>query len=296
LLPLSPGIDTLAERVLARVPQDASGRVAVTPFLELDGSVSHFGIFVSERLTTRLIERGTSVVERSRLDAAIQELDLTRSVAFDREEVQRLGRQVGAGFIVTGSISELATFVEVNARLFDTATGEVAGAGQVSLVKDQDLLALLHKRIDAAAPTRHTVADRPGPAPPEKKLPSEVHNGVRVELAGCHLESSQLQCRGYVTTPDDRVIYIQPQTSFVDPQGKELLLARSTLGAEANKTGSFGAYAGTSARLIPQTRTRLILVFDGVPDGLSEIAALRIVTDSRGSRGDFVFRSVPVSR
>jgi hypothetical protein len=65
------------------------------------------------------------VVERNKLDLILQEQKLSRSELVDRSTALRLGKLAVAQSIVTGSIVESRTGVEVVGRMIDTETSEI---------------------------------------------------------------------------------------------------------------------------------------------------------------------------
>lgn len=63
-------------------------------------SLEHLGRQVPELLKTELVQlQGLRVVERSKLDAAYQEIALSQSGIIDSANVQRVGRMIGAQFV-----------------------------------------------------------------------------------------------------------------------------------------------------------------------------------------------------
>jgi TolB-like protein len=72
------------------------------------------------------------VVERTQLDKAITELDLSRSAYGDPGTAQRVGRLIGAQYLIVGSFQIVADQIRLNARLVRVGTGEIVHAEAVT--------------------------------------------------------------------------------------------------------------------------------------------------------------------
>ena len=90
---------------------------------------------VAENLSTSMINSGFSLVERGQLDKAVQELKLQETALINPTTAQRLGQMTGCNFIVVGSISDQDTFLVINSRILETATGKAVAAERVELRK-----------------------------------------------------------------------------------------------------------------------------------------------------------------
>lgn len=149
---LDPQVDQLAEQILSGLAFQNIDKVAVVEFPGLDGRVSNFGKYLAEELTTRLVRSGRcQIVERRLLDKLLAEQKLDASGLIDEATASRLGRVLGAGAILAGTIADLDTSVKVNARMIETATGSVFAVATLKLPMDPELAALLGKPADKPA-------------------------------------------------------------------------------------------------------------------------------------------------
>jgi hypothetical protein len=71
------------------------------------------------------------VVERDRLDVILEEQKLSRTKLFDNRTALKLGKLVAAQSVITGSIIETRTGIEVVARMIDTETSEILATEDV---------------------------------------------------------------------------------------------------------------------------------------------------------------------
>ncbi len=137
-------LNNLANQILASLPDPENKKIAITDFLELDGSVTHFGLYLSEQLITRLYGR-VIVVERKLLDEVISEQKTQLSGIVDETSAKEIGRILGVDSIAIGTIINLGDKVEVNARLICTETGKVLGTGRIVANSTDDIKTLMQK-------------------------------------------------------------------------------------------------------------------------------------------------------
>ncbi|MBL8811622.1 MAG: hypothetical protein JNM43_15740 [Planctomycetaceae bacterium] len=99
--------------------------VAVCPPSSDDGSVDDAGISLAEELTTALVQRKISVVERSALETVLAELLAQNTVLFDEDSAQKLGKLTGATMVLTGKVVAEKSSAKVHLRLVDVSSGEI---------------------------------------------------------------------------------------------------------------------------------------------------------------------------
>lgn len=117
----TPKALTLAERL----------SVAVLPF-EARGEMSQAFTSFQEKLISSLADRDRfNLVERDRLDAILQEQKLSQTELVDKNTALKVGKLVAAQSIITGSMIETRTGVEIVARMIDTETAEILAAEDV---------------------------------------------------------------------------------------------------------------------------------------------------------------------
>ena len=97
----------------------------VLPF-EQSGAASETSFSFQDRLTDTLVDLNRfRVVERNKLDLVLQEQKLSRTELIDKSTALRTGKLVAAQSIVTGTIVETRTGIEIVARMIDTETSEI---------------------------------------------------------------------------------------------------------------------------------------------------------------------------
>lgn len=132
---------------------------------------------IPEAISTTIARSGRlEIVERSRLEAAMQEMDMGLLGIVDEATAAELGRAVGATTIMVGSFVSISGFIRINARLIDVQTARVltaesvqgpeAGEGLFTLM---DQIAVAMERQLSGAPVAVAPPQQqpqPGPAPP----------------------------------------------------------------------------------------------------------------------------------
>jgi TolB-like protein len=105
--------------------------LSILPF-EHKGMVSEASLSFQDNLADALVNQNRfRVVERDKLDLILQEQKLSRSKLIDRRNALRLGRLAAAHSVITGSIIETRTGIEIVGRMIDTETSEILATKDV---------------------------------------------------------------------------------------------------------------------------------------------------------------------
>jgi hypothetical protein len=159
------GLETLAGAIGPKLTESGPISLVVADFPTLRGDYCALGRYAAERLTTQLASiPQVKVVERGLLGIALQEMKLTMADLADGEKAKQVGLRLGAEAVVLGALSDLSTTVELDARVFRVASGEVLFAGYTSFAKSQGVDALMRQDCGKVAPT--TDATSPGQPTP----------------------------------------------------------------------------------------------------------------------------------
>jgi TolB-like protein len=129
-----------------------------------------------------------NVVERAKLKALLEEQKLGRSGKVDPATATRVGKLLGARFLVLGNYFDLGPSIRIDARVVEVETGKVVrgvgvnGASADFLGIEQDLANKLIDVIAGALPEPAQV-DRPARAKPGKVKSTTVATYGRALLA-----------------------------------------------------------------------------------------------------------------
>jgi TolB-like protein len=133
---------------LAVVPcASADQRVVAVTYFDahaVDPALEPLGRGVADMLMTDLaMGSDVRVVERSRLNEVLAELQLHRSQFIDEGTAQQLGQGLGATHVVVGSLTAAMDGMRIDARLVEVETGAVVFAAQATGA-EQDFFAIEH--------------------------------------------------------------------------------------------------------------------------------------------------------
>jgi len=164
--------------------------------------------------------------------------------------------RIFADALVTGTLTDLQSYVAINCRLIRTATGEVFAGARTRIVVDQGIRSLLEKPLrERASEGISPVHDGEGDA--NHDAPIYSLNGIQFEGYSCSRNrSNQLTCTIRVenTAKDDQELYII-DAMLVDEfgnqyRGHNLSFGESTYTGSGNyhgfKTLPFGVRVGAS--------------------------------------------------
>jgi len=124
------------------------------------------GKIVAEWLITGLVETGRfDVIERRLLEKILEEQRLGVTGAIDPTSAAQLGKILGVKTIVSGTVTSLEGYTEINARLINVDTASIVAAEKVrasSAGKLRDLVAMITEKIALAFPLEGYIVQRDG--------------------------------------------------------------------------------------------------------------------------------------
>ncbi len=272
----------LSQEIARNMETGRKRRIAVLEFTDLQGQVTNFGRYLSEELITRLyVSNKFTVVERQLLNKVIAEQKLSLTGVVDPDSAKRLGSVLGVDAIVSGTIADRGDTLKINARLIDTATGELFSAASSEMVKDKEVLALL------GASVTETKADSPGGTVARSANRKVTADDFTFELNGCRRQGQWVTCEFSVlnNTSDDRGFTLFGNSSgsgdsrLIDSNGNEFYPSSFRLGSATN-----GTRIRLGVVLVPQTPTNASLTFSDPSLKVISISLLRIAFHPEGKR------------
>lgn len=136
------------------------------------------------------------LVERDRLEAVLGEQKLQQSKSLDRKTAVRVGKLLGARYLVLGSVVKLGAMVRMNARIVAVETGEIVtavsqnGADGDFFGIEGGLVEKLRAKLVEGLPPAPKQAARP--ARPKRKRPKKLST----EAARQYAEALDAKDRG----------------------------------------------------------------------------------------------------
>lgn len=130
-------IASLAKDISEHSRQTGVIKIAILGFSGNDNQTNAFGKMLAEELTAKLFQsRKYQIIERELLVKVLKEQKFELTGPVDPAAIQRLGKLLSIDAILTGSISDTAVGLRINARLISTTSGEVLSVGSTTIAKD----------------------------------------------------------------------------------------------------------------------------------------------------------------
>jgi hypothetical protein len=235
------------------------------------------------------------VIERQLLNKVIAEQKLSLSGIVDVASAKQLGKILGVDAIVSGTITNLAQSLKVNARLISTQTGEIFAAASTEILKDDSVMSLI------ADETKTTVSDtdpRTSVAATKMKATKIIHQDFIFELNSCKLSAGTLTCEFKITNDGshDAWLSLLFDSRIFDDLGNDYSASECQLGSQKDRTGVFD---GVASSLVPHIVIKAALKFENINRGAARIPLLRLVfrKDQSSLSKDWVdFREVPLEK
>jgi TolB-like protein len=224
---LSQRVDELSQQIAAKMTAKQKTTVAVVEFADLQGNVTDFGRFLAEELITRLYDAGKfRVIERQQLNKIIAEQKLSLTGVVDPASAKQLGKILGVEAIVSGTVTNLAQSVRVNARLISTETGEIFAVASTEIFKDESVTGLLSNGDGMSS----------GATPKAGQQSTTTSQRVVVdefvfELNSCKLSNNVMRCYITITNnaPQDRFLTLYTRSRLFDESGTEYIAGNGSL-------------------------------------------------------------------
>ncbi|HSS47768.1 MAG TPA: FlgO family outer membrane protein [Thermoanaerobaculia bacterium] len=234
----------MATQIASSASKKKKQKIAILPFNDLDGKPSRLGSYISEELVTDLIRLGGfDIVERAMLDRLLGELKLEQSGLIDPATVKKVGKIAGVNAIVTGSITNLTSYVSLNCRLIDTQTGHIFAAAKTRIFKDADL-----KIMEGMSPP-----DGGRTSAPEPGSKQQAGNLIFM-LKRCSRFGTSINCDFLIMSkaPDRSLLFTASASRMIDEGGHEYAASSVALGGrngDQSASTTLTANVPVSARL-----------------------------------------------
>lgn len=188
---------------------------------------------------------GFTVVERDKLEAVLGELRLQGTRAFDPSTRARIGKLVGARYLISGSMLSVTPEVRIDARLTDISTGVDVTAASVRGLPERlfDLEQELVGKLTASINAKLTDA---GAA---RKM-----KGVDLETVLAYSRGLDLEDRGKLDEARKQYSEVlKRKPTFTLPRERTEKLLKKMAEAQTSRSAALSSAALTLARTVDQT-------------------------------------------
>jgi TolB-like protein len=122
---------SIVRRVPKALQMEERLSLTVLPFKQNDISADTASSFQDYLINALVNQNRFSIVERTALEAILEEQKLSRTELFDEKTAIQLGKLIAAKAIIAGSIIQTKTGIEIIARMIDTETSAVLATADV---------------------------------------------------------------------------------------------------------------------------------------------------------------------
>lgn len=140
----------LTGKIISTVPSGKSLHVAVVPFAATSSSVEKsaaFGDYLTETIIGSLTGQPdkVKVFERTRLDAILKEQQFILTDLMKPAAALKIGQIAPIDALLSGTYTKLKSYIDVNARLIDVATGEISVSFNGRIKMNKNLATLFNQ-------------------------------------------------------------------------------------------------------------------------------------------------------
>lgn len=134
---LRSGISRIAKQLSEQDQSGPKRRIAVIDFSDINGQMPPAGAAIAELLISELFKTGRyDIVERKLLSSLLEQHKLNMTGLVDEATARKVGKLLGVDYIVTGTVIDLDSALNVNARTIDIETGSIVATGSADLQQD----------------------------------------------------------------------------------------------------------------------------------------------------------------
>jgi hypothetical protein len=230
----------------------------------------------------------------------LQELKFSMSELVDPAKARKLGQMLGVQGLVVGTVSNVESTLDLDARMIDIQTDLSLPGASASIVKDE---AVSKMASDCGA----AVGPQIGQEPPQTPLAtsaaviSVITEGIRFEVKACELSGTSVTCPVVMTnnSPEDQDIDFLPYRSrMIDRSGNEYKCLKYRFGSKQAAYYSPINWPSLQNTLVSRTPINLVMTFEKVSADATGIALLEIKCSVRYGGREFVaqLRNIPITR
>lgn len=144
-------LKNLAGILIEKISKTEKKKVAVVDFTDLSGNNSEFGRFISENLSTILVEGTPSfeIIDRTHLKKIMTEMKLAETLGdLSAEGTQKLSEKTGLQALITGTYMPFDDNVKLTIKVLETTSAKIVSATSGEIPKTKAIADLLNRGID----------------------------------------------------------------------------------------------------------------------------------------------------
>jgi TolB-like protein len=144
-------VTDISQKLATKLDNSGNTRVAVASFVDLQGNVTELGKYIAEAFSVELVNTSLKVVDRSRLDDLIKELNFTKEKLTKPENALKLGKMAGIQYLITGTTTMLDKSIDVSIKAYDIEHGTISAAQRGMLPRTDAINELFRSQLSGSA-------------------------------------------------------------------------------------------------------------------------------------------------
>lgn len=142
-IPLSSYAEEVKKEIVVTEKISNNKSIAILDFENNTGIVSHDNLkkALADTLTNGLSKyQSLTIVERTRLKDAMNELKLGQSGFISQESAVKIGKTAGSQYVILGSLSKIGDTFEISLRLVDIESSKIISAKSIRCFEEEMFL------------------------------------------------------------------------------------------------------------------------------------------------------------
>jgi len=119
--------------------------VLILDFEDINGVITHFGRYVSDKLYIKLTDIGSNInlIERRSIELALKEQVFQISGYVDEKTAVKISSLTGATHIISGIVTELGDKISIDVKILDVERGLIIGGVSHEILKTREINSLI---------------------------------------------------------------------------------------------------------------------------------------------------------
>ena len=148
LADMESAVSKMGQEISQSILSQKKKKIAVIAFTNLDGSVNDLGRSIANKLTTKLFnieKKSYTMINRMQLAKILEELKLSSSGLLEPKAMKKIGQLHGVDVLVTGSLTDFGSDIEVEAQAISIQTGGIMAVASSKIPKVEHIKRLFNQ-------------------------------------------------------------------------------------------------------------------------------------------------------
>ena len=148
LADMESAVSKMGKEISQSILSQKKKKIAVIAFTNLDGSVNDLGRSIANKLTTKLFnieKKSYTMINRMQLAKILEELKLSSSGLLEPKAMKKIGQLHGVDVLVTGSLTDFGSDIEVEAQAISIQTGGIMAVASSKIPKVEHIKRLFNQ-------------------------------------------------------------------------------------------------------------------------------------------------------